>query len=133
MLFHTFMVQITKAEKSFLKKFIPLAAFIGGLCCFTPLILVMLGLSSLSFAASLSNTLYDEFRWVFRGMAFLFLLAALGYYLYREEDVCTLDDVKRKRRKIINLVLLSVSLAIIAYIVWLYVIVGIIGIVAGIW
>ncbi len=127
------MAKLTSSEKSFLKRIIPLTAFLGGLCCFTPIILVLLGLSSVSFAASLSNTLYGEYRWIFRGVALVFLLAALGWYLYKKEDICTLDKIKREKRKIINLVLLSVTVAVMVYIIWLYVIVEIIGAIIGIW
>ncbi len=127
------MLQITKAEKSFLKRTIPLAAFIGGLCCFAPLVLVLLGLSSVSFAASLSNTLYGQYKWIFRSISLLFLFGALAWYFYKKEEICTMDKLKRKRRKVINVVLLSVVLGVLAYVVWLYVIVEIIGLVIGIW
>jgi uncharacterized membrane protein len=124
---------VTKEEKSFLKKIIPLSAIIGGLCCFTPVVLVLFGLSSVTFAASLSDTLYGTYKWLFRGIALLFLLIGLGCFLYKKEGVCSLNQLKRKKRKVINLVLLSVSIAVITYIIWLYVIVEIIGLSLGIW
>lgn len=127
------MSKITATEKSFLRKTIPLAAFIGGLCCFTPLVFVLVGLSSVSFAASLSDTLYGQYRWLFRGAALLFLLGALAWYFYKKEDICTFDKLKRKKRKVINMVLLSLVLGVLAYVVWFYVIVEIIGVVMGIW
>jgi hypothetical protein len=120
-------------QKSFLKKIIPASAFIGGLCCFTPIVLVLLGLSSVSFAASLSDVLYYQYAWAFRGVALLLLLGAIGWYLYKKEGICTLDQVKRNRRKIINLVLIAVIIAVIVYIIWLYVIVELIGLGLGIW
>ncbi|MBI2151648.1 hypothetical protein HYU21_02905 [Candidatus Woesearchaeota archaeon] len=127
------MTLLTSSEKSFLKRIIPFTAFLGGLCCFTPLLLVLLGLSSVSFAASLSNMLYGGYKWIFRGIALVFLLTALGWYLYKKESICTLDQIKREKRKIINLILLSVTVAVLAYIIWLYVIVEIIGAIIGIW
>jgi len=54
-------------QKSFLKKFVPAAAVIAGLCCFTPVILVFFGLSTVAFASSLSDTLYFGYRWGFFG------------------------------------------------------------------
>jgi len=124
---------VTKEEKSFLKKIIPISALIGGLCCFTPVVLVLLGLSSVTFAASLSDTLYGTYKWVFRGSALLFLLIGLAWFLYKKENVCSIDQLKRKKRKVINLVLLSVTIAVITYIVWLYVVVEVMGIILGIW
>jgi|TARA_B100002003_G_C13986579_1_gene476902 hypothetical protein len=126
-------MEINQEQKSFLKKMIPIGAFIGGLCCFTPIVLVLLGLSTVSFASSLSNTLYYDYRWVFRGSALLFLSLALFWYFYKKENVCTLDALKRKRRKIINFTLISIIVGVLAYIIWLYVIVEIIGILLGIW
>jgi uncharacterized membrane protein len=124
---------IDKQQKSFLKKFVPLVAFIGGLCCFTPVVLVLFGLSSVAFAASLSDTLYGTYKWAFRGFALLLLLGGIAWYFYKKEGVCTLDAVKRKRQKIINVTLIAVTLAIIIYIIWLYVIVELIGLALGIW
>lgn len=124
---------IDQEQKSFLKKFVPIAAFIGGLCCFTPVVLVLFGISSVAFAASLSDTLYFQYRWVFRGVALLFLGLSLFWYIYKKEKVCTIDELKKKRRKIINLILFAVIAAVIGYMIWLYVVVEIIGILLGIW
>ncbi|PIN90347.1 hypothetical protein COU57_03695 [Candidatus Pacearchaeota archaeon CG10_big_fil_rev_8_21_14_0_10_32_14] len=120
-------------QKSFLKKIIPATAFIGGLCCFTPVVLVLFGLSSISFATSLSDTLYGTYKWVFRSIAFLFLLLAMYWYVYKKEKVCTIDEFKKKKRKIINLILISIIVSIFTYIIWLYVIVELIGWLLGIW
>ena len=126
-------MKLTKQQKSFLKKIIPTAAFLAGLCCFTPVVLVLFGLSSVAFAASLSDTLYYGYRWVFRSVALIFLLGSLGYYFYKKEGICTLDALKRKRQRVINIVLIALIIGIVAYILWLYVVVEIIGIVLGIW
>ncbi len=120
-------------QRSFLKKFVPTAAFIGGLCCFTPVVLVLLGISTVSFAASLSDTLYGQYRWAFRGTALAFLLASLWWYFYRVEKVCTWDEVKRKRNRIMNMVALTLIIGILAYVIWLYVIVEYAGILLSIW
>lgn len=120
-------------ERSFLKKTIPFSAFVAGLCCFSPVVLVLLGLSTASFASSLAGTLYGSYKWVFRGIGLLILLLALFWYFYKKEKVCTIDELKKKRRKILNLVLITLILGILAYIVWLYVVVEIIGVLLGIW
>ena len=124
---------LDKNEKSFFRKWIPLAAFIGGLCCFTPVVLVLLGISTVTFAASLSDTLYFGYKWAFRGVALLFLLGGLFWYLWKHEKVCTIDALKKKRRKIINFTLIVLIIAILAYIIWLYIIVEIIGWLLGVW
>lgn len=127
------MKKLNKNQKSFLKKFIPASAFIGGLCCFTPIILVLLGLSTVSFATSLSNTLYGGHRWAFRSVALIFLFAAMFWYFYKKEKICTIDKFKKNKKRIINFVLITLIIAVLAYIIWLYVIVEIIGILLGIW
>lgn len=124
---------LDKDQTTFFKRFIPLSAFIGGLCCFTPIVLVLFGLGSVSFAASLSDTLYGSYKWVFRSIALIFLLASLFWYFYTKEKVCSIDELKRKRKKIINMVLLSLIFFVLAYMIWLYVIVELIGIMLGIW
>ena len=127
------MSTLTNKQKSFLKRFVPISAFVGGLCCFAPVVLVLLGLSTVSFASSLSDTLYYGHRWAFRGMALFFLGTALLWYFYKKEKICTVDSLKRNWRKVINFVLITVVIAGIAYIIWLYVIVEIIGLLLGIW
>jgi len=126
-------MNLSDSEKGFLKKFIPISAFIAGLCCFSPVVLVLFGLSTTTFAASLANTFYGTYKWLFRGVALCFLLGALGWYFYKTENVCSLDAVKRKRQKIINLTLTALIAGILAYIVWLYVVVEYAGIFLRIW
>ena len=116
-----------------MKKIIPAVAFLGGLCCFTPLVLALFGLSSIAYASSLADLLYGSYKWIFRSASLLFLLAGLAYYFYKKEGICSLDQLKRKRRKIINLTLLAIIIGIIAYTIWLYVIVEIIGLLVGVW
>jgi len=121
------------SQKSFLKRIVPASAFIAGLCCFTPVVLVLAGISTVAFAASLSDLLYGTYRWVFRGVAFLFLLGSLFWYFYKKEKVCTIGEFRKKRRKILNFTLIVIIVSVVAYIIWLYVIVEIIGILLGIW
>ena len=53
--------------------------------------------------------------------------------IYKKESVCTIDDFKKKRRKMINFIAIGVIGAILAYFFWLYVIVELLGILLGIW
>ncbi len=124
---------ITKEQKTFLKKTTPLAVFLGGLCCFTPLVLALLGISSIAYAASLADILYGEYKWVFRGIALLTLLTAVFWYFYKKEGVCTLDGFKKKRTQIINVTLLALLIGVLGYIIWLYVIVHYAGVLIGLW
>ncbi len=107
-----------------------LAGLIGGLCCFTPIVLVMLGLASISVAADLGNVLYGEYRWIFRIAALAFLALALVIY-FRRRGICTLDQARRERNRIINTALVVVIAAIGIYIFWTYTAVHYWGIAVG--
>jgi hypothetical protein len=124
---------ISEEQKSFLKKIIPISAFIGGLCCFAPVVLVLFGISSLTFAISLTDLLYGQYAWAFRGIAFLFLSIGLIWYFYKKENICSLDEAKRKKQLIFNFTLTSIIILTVAYLIWTYVIVEILGIALGLW
>ena len=96
-----------------------LAAIIGGLCCVTPVVLVLLGLSTLAFANSLGSVLYGEYRWAFRAAALVFLALTLWVY-FRRRGICTLDQARRQRNRIINTTLVVLIFAIGMYIFWTY-------------
>lgn len=110
---------------------IPVA--LASLCCLSPVILVLLGLSSVSFASSLADTLYGEYKWAFRIVGILALLGSLAYYLRRRKGVCTIDDVVRRRNEIINYVALTVVAGVIGYIFFLYVVVHYVGVFLSLW
>ena len=107
-----------------------LAGIIGGLCCVTPIVLVMLGLASLAVASDLGNVLYGEYRWLFRGGALAFLALALFFY-FRSRGICTLDAARRECNRIINTSLLVLIFAVGVYIFWTYVAVHYWGIAVG--
>jgi len=107
-----------------------LAALVGGLCCLTPVVLVLLGLASISVAASLGNVLYGDYHWEFRLAALLFLMLALIVY-FRHRGICTLDQARRQRHLIINTSLVVLIFAAGIYIFWTYVAVHWFGIWAG--
>lgn len=114
-------------------KIVSIPVIIASLCCLSPVILVLFGLSTAAFAGSLANTLYGSYKWLFRIAGLLLLTASIILYLRRQKGICTLDDVKKRRNEIINIVLASVSAAIIGYVLWLYVIVEYIGKLLNIW
>lgn len=106
---------------------------LASLCCLSPVILVLLGISSVSFASSLAVTFYGEYKWVFRGIGIMTLIGSLIYYLYRQKGICTLDQVKRRRNEIINYVMLTLVAGVLGYLFFLYVIVHYLGVWLSIW
>lgn len=106
---------------------------LASLCCLSPVILVLLGVSSVSFASSLGDTLYGDYKWVFRAVGLIALFGSLAYYLYRQKGVCTLDQVKRRRNEIINYVALTLIAGVLGYLFFLYVVVHYVGVWLSIW
>lgn len=98
------------------------AGLLAGLCCLTPVVLVLLGLATISAAAGLGAILYGSYAWYFPIGALVFLAAALWVYFCRQ-GVCTLDEARRQRNRIINMSLVTLIFAAGAYIVWTYIIV----------
>lgn len=106
------------------------AGIIGGLCCLTPIVLVMLGLVTVAVANDLGNVLYGDYRWAFRGAALAFLAVGLVAY-FRNRGICTLDQAKRQRNRIVNVSLLVLIAATGIYIFWTYIVLHYWGIAAG--
>ncbi|PIR74786.1 MAG: hypothetical protein COU35_00725 [Candidatus Magasanikbacteria bacterium CG10_big_fil_rev_8_21_14_0_10_47_10] len=106
---------------------------IASLCCFAPVILVLFGLSTVAFAASLSDVLYGQYKWWFRLVGLILLTISFVIYLRRSKGICTIDQAKQRRNEIINLALIVLSVGVIGYILWLYVGVELIGLWLGIW
>lgn len=124
------------SEKPVLKeavKFSALPVVFASLCCLSPIILVLLGLSTVSFASSLADTLYGDYAWYFRGAGLVLLTVAIIYYLRRTKGICTLDDAKKRRNEIINIVALSLIVAVIGYVFFLYVVLHYVGIFLNLW
>lgn len=109
------------------------SAIVASMCCLPSVILVMFGLASVSTAASLSNTLYwgENGYWWFRPVLNIFSVACVIFGLveyFRREGICTFDEVKRQRRRIVNISILVFILALLAYILINFVILTEIGI-----
>lgn len=105
----------------------------ASLCCLSPVILVLVGVSTVSFASSLADTLYGEHKWVFRGIGLLALVVAITVYLRRTKGICTFDEAKRRRNEIINIVAMTLIGGIIGYMFFLYVVVHYIGVFLNLW
>ena len=115
------------SEKKSLMKIISGSAIIASMCCLPSVVLVMFGLASVSSAAALSNKLYwgeDGFGWFRPAMLLLSLMfVVIGLVIhFRNQGICTLDQVKRERRRVINTALFVLIISFLAYLVLNYVI-----------
>ncbi len=106
------------------------AGVLAGLCCLTPIVLVMLGLATISVAADLGNVLYGKYRWIFRLSALLFLAVGLVVY-FRKRGICTLDQARHQRNRIFNVSLLVLTAASGIYIFWTYIVLHYWGVAEG--
>jgi hypothetical protein len=106
---------------------------LASLCCLSPIILVLLGVSSVSFASSLADTFYGEYKWAFRGIGIMTLIGSLVYYLYQQKGICTLDQVRRRRNEIINYVVLTLVAGVLGYLFFLYIVVHYLGVWLSLW
>lgn len=106
---------------------------VASLCCLSPLILVLLGISTVSFASSLADTFYGDYKWIFRGFGFVLLIITIVYHFRKKKNICTLNQAKRRRREVINTVLITFIAGVLGYIFFLYVVVHYAGVFLGIW
>jgi len=124
-----------KDTKSLIK-LISTSTIIASMCCLPSVVLVLFGLASVSTAAALSDTLYwggdgyDWFRPTMLAIATLSVIIGLVVY-FRNRGICTFDDVKRQRRKVINTSLLVLIIAYVSYLIFNYVILTEVGILLG--
>lgn len=110
-----------------------LPVLVASLCCLAPVILVLFGLSTVAFAASLADLFYGEYKWLFRATGLILLTFSVVLYLRRQRGICTFDQARQRRNEVINVVALALTAGVIGYIVWLYGVVELIGWLLGIW
>ena len=117
-------------------KYVAGSTIVASMCCLPSVVMVMLGLATVSTGAALSDTLYwgeDGFGW-FRGsmllLALIFVVIGLVVF-FRNQGICSLDEVKRNRRKIVNTSLLVLSTSYLLYLLFNYVILTELGIAFG--
>ena len=123
---------VSSAVKS-LWKWIGGSAFLASMCCIPSVVLVLFGLASVSSAAALSNDLYwgtNGMSWFRPALSVLSLvLVALGLVLYfRNDGICTLDEVRRQRKRIVNTSVVALTLAVLVYVVFNFIILTEIGV-----
>ena len=104
----------------------------ASLCCLSPIIILLLGLGTATFASSLADTLYGDYKWFFRAGG-LFLLAIVLAMHFRKKGVCTLDQAKKRRNEVLNTVLITLFAGILGYIFFLYVVVHYSGVWLDLW
>lgn len=122
-----------KASLKSILKITGIPIVVASLCCLTPIVIVLFGLGSVSLAASLANTLYGTYKWVFRVAGLALLALSLIWYLRREKGICTLDEAKRRRNEILNIVGITFIIGIVGYVLWLYVVLEYAGKLLKIW
>lgn len=84
-----------------------IAGLLGISCCVSPVVLVLLGLSSVSFAISLGNTLYYEYGWYFRGPAIALALAGVIGIL-RGRKACSLRGARAQWKLLLTVLVVMV-------------------------
>ena len=109
-----------------------ISTLFASMCCLSPILLFIFGLSTAAFATSLTDTLYGTYAWAFRLLGLVLLAVGFVWY-YRKKGICTLNQVKQQRNKIINTVLLTLIITILAYLFFLYVVVHYWGVWLNIW
>lgn len=112
------------------------SSIIASMCCIPSIVLVMFGLATVSTGAAISDTLYwgeDGYSWFRPLMLILALIAAIVglIFYFRNQGICTLDQARRERRKIINTSILVIIISYLSYLLLNYVILTEIGILLG--
>ena len=126
------MVKMDREDRGPLTSLVALSAVTASMCCLPSVIWVLFaGSSAIVAADQLSNNLY--YSWVRYALYAVSLsMVAIGLVIYfRKRGVCSLDDVKKERRKVINTSLAVFTASIIAYLFWNFVILEILGIAIG--
>jgi len=62
-----------------------LSGLVGMLCCVTPAVLVLFGLTTATVAVSLATRWYAEYAWSLRGVALLLAIAGIVLHLRRAQ------------------------------------------------
>jgi len=83
------------------------AGLIAGLCCLGPIVLVMFGLSGVSFALSIG-----KYTWFFFSLATIFLVIALVIY-YKKKNCCNIKGLKKNWKQIVMVFAIMVLILII--------------------
>jgi len=109
-----------------------ISAIISSLCCLPSVIWVLFaGSSAIVAADSLSNELYySSFRYLLYSISFVLLIVGVILF-FRNKGICTLNDAKKNKNRIINTTLMVFSLSIVVYLIWNFIVLEILGIAVG--
>ena len=119
-------------DKKPLVAIVGISAITASMCCLPSVIWVMFaGSSAIVAADQLSNDLY--YSWVRYALyALSIAMISLGLVSYfRNRGICTMDEARRQRNRILNTSLAVFTAAVITYLVWNFVILEVIGIELG--
>ncbi len=114
-------------------KLVGVPVVVASLCCLTPIIVVLFGLGSVAIAGSLADSLYGDYKWVFRLAGIILLGLSVFTYIRRQKGICTFDEAKKRRNEIFNIIAVAFTVGIVGYFVWLYVILEYAGKFLNIW
>ncbi|TAJ97510.1 hypothetical protein EPO44_12450 [bacterium] len=87
-----------------------LSGLVGMLCCVTPAVLVLFGLTTATAAVSLATRWYAEYAWYLRATALLLAIAGVVLYL-RRRNACSL----RGARANLSLIVTTFVVGVFAY------------------
>jgi hydrogenase-4 membrane subunit HyfE len=120
------------SETKSLWKVIGLGAVTASMCCLPSVVWVLFAGSSAIIAADqLSNNLYYG---IARPIIYAISLAMVGAGLvihFRSRGVCTLDQAKKERRRIINTTLAVLTSTFVIYFIWNFIVLELVGIALG--
>ena len=105
----------SEQEVRSLWKWVFSSAFLASMCCYPSVLLVGLGLMTVSAGDALSNDLYfGSARWILYGLTIL--LMSIGLYRHFEnQGICTIDQAKRERKRIVNTAILMLIVTFAIY------------------
>ena len=123
---------MTKEDIVELAPLVGISAIISSLCCLPSVIWVLFaGSSAIVAADSLSNELYySSFRYLLYAISFVLLMGGVILY-FRNKGICTLNDAKKNKNRIINTTLMVFSLSIVVYLIWNFLVLELLGIAVG--
>lgn len=87
-----------------------LSGLAGMLCCVTPAVLVLFGLTTATTAVSLATHWYAEYAWYLRSAAALLAMAGIVFHL-KKHNVCSL----RGARQNLSLIVTTFVVGALAY------------------
>lgn len=87
-----------------------LSGLVGMLCCVTPAVLVLFGMTTATAAVSLATRWYAEYAWHLRGTAALLALAGIIIHL-RRRNACSLRGAQAN----LSLIVITFVVGVLAY------------------